>query len=112
MKKRLRKKKRVGEFTQYGFEVRVLFREGTSEREIDAFVDAWTDAVEARGLMYGGGTDERTMNVFVTRAARGSATEEDRAALGRFLEASSVVLAPGVGELVDAWRGRSPHRAR
>lgn len=55
MNKRLRKKKRVGEFTELGFELLGYIRPGISNDDIDAFVDRLIVVVEARRLGFGGG---------------------------------------------------------
>ena len=47
MKRRLRKKKRIGEFQELGFEVLADLRDGLSPIEFDAFLDRWISAVEA-----------------------------------------------------------------
>ena len=87
MKKRLRKKKHLGEFKELGFEVRGDLRPGLCGNDLEAFVDRLIDVVEARSLAFGGGAGrDDKLEGFVTRAGRGSATEEDRAALAAFLD--------------------------
>ena len=51
----------------------------------------------------GGGRDGK-FEGFVTRLGRGSATEEDRAALATFLKGDDAVVRHEVGALTDAWR--------
>ena len=102
MRRRLRKKKRLGEFTEFGFSVRAELTPGVDDSGIEAFVDRWIDAVEARGLGFGGGGGE-IFEGFVVRMGRGSATEPDREALSTFLAHDSVVLRHEVGMLIDAW---------
>jgi uncharacterized protein YggL (DUF469 family) len=70
MKKRLRKKKHLGEFREFGFAVR-----------------------------------DNKLDGFVTRAGRGSATEEDRAAMAAFLDGATEIARRDVGALRDAWHG-------
>ena len=55
MNKRLRKKKRVGEFKEFGFELLGDLRRGISDDDINAFVDRLIVVVEARKLGFGGG---------------------------------------------------------
>jgi uncharacterized protein YggL (DUF469 family) len=55
VRKLLRKKKHLGEFTELGFEVRGDFRPGLSGNDIEAFVDRLIGVVEARSLAFGGG---------------------------------------------------------
>lgn len=105
MNKRLRKKKRVGEFKDLGFEVLGELRPGTSDDDVDAFVDRLIVAVEARKLGFGGGgRRDGKFEGFVTRMGRGSATEDDRTALAAFLAGDVDVVRHEVGELKDAWR--------
>ena len=106
MKKRLRKKKHLGEFKELGFEVRGDLRPGLSGNDLEAFVDRLIDIVEARSLAFGGGAGrDDKLDGFVTRAGRGSATEEDRAALAAFLAADKEIARHEVGALRDAWHG-------
>lgn len=104
MNKRLRKKKRVGEFKELGFELRGNLRPAISDDEIEAFVDRLIDVVEARELAFGGGAGrDDKLDGFVTHMGRGSATEDDRAALAAFLKGDAAVVRHEVGGLRDAW---------
>jgi uncharacterized protein YggL (DUF469 family) len=92
VKKRLRKKKLLGEFKELGFEA------------LEAFVDRLIDIVGARSLAFGGGAGrDHKLDGFVTRAGRGRATEEDRAALAAFLAGDQESARHEVGALRDAW---------
>ena len=105
MKKRLRKKLHRGEFQELGFEVRVRFDAGLSEEAWFAFWDRMVDFVEARGLAFGGGGSLSDWSVFVDRPGRGSVAEEDRAALGEWLQAQPEVEEVALGDLIDAHYG-------
>lgn len=106
MNRRLRKKKRVGEFQELGFEVRAELRPGASDGDAEAFIERLIEVVEARELGFGGGVGrDDTFEGFVTRAGRGSATEDDRASLATFLEGDDAVTRHELGELRDAWHG-------
>jgi uncharacterized protein YggL (DUF469 family) len=52
VKKRLRKKKHLGEFKELGFEVRGDLSSGFSRDHIEAFVDRLIAVVEARSLAF------------------------------------------------------------
>jgi uncharacterized protein YggL (DUF469 family) len=107
MNMRLRKKKRVGEFKELGFELVGDLRPGISDDEIDAFVDRLIVAVEPRKLgLGGGGGREGKFEGFVTRfgRGRGSATEDDRTPLAAFLAGDVDLVRHEVGALKDAWR--------
>jgi uncharacterized protein YggL (DUF469 family) len=84
VKKRLRKKRHLGEFIELGFEISFRLAEGLLEARIDRFYDDFLEAVKARGLMCGGGCG-RTWQVFIARTRRQSATEEDRQAIREWL---------------------------
>ncbi len=57
MRRRLRKKKRLGDFIELGFVLRAELVPTLDDPGFDAFLDRWIDAVEARGLVFGGGED-------------------------------------------------------
>lgn len=104
MKRRLRKKKRVGEFQELGFEVIADLRVGLSPSEFDAFLERWICAVEGRQLTFGGGgANDGKFEGFVARAGRGNASDQDRAMLAAFLESDPAVIRHEVRELRDAW---------
>lgn len=106
MKRRIRKKKRIGEFRELGFEVLADLRDGLSPNEFDAFLDRWISVVESRQLAFGGGGGhDGKFEGFVARAGRGTASEEDRAMLAAFLEGDAAVNRHEVRELRDAWYG-------
>lgn len=106
MNKRLRKKKRVGEFQEFGFDLRGDLRPGLDDAEFDAFIHRLIDLAESRGLAFGGGAGRGGKLVgFVTRAGRGSATEADRAALTAFVVHDDAVVRREVGPLRDACYG-------
>jgi uncharacterized protein YggL (DUF469 family) len=86
MNRRLRKKKRMGEFKEFGFGLLCDLRPGLSIDDIDALVDRLIVVVEARKLGFGGscGCDDK-LEGFVTRMGRGSASEDERTALAAFL---------------------------
>lgn len=59
MKKRLRKKKHVGEFTEYGIEISIKFNSNIdSDQFLDDFIE---NAIERNGLLFGGGHDNITL---------------------------------------------------
>lgn len=103
MKRRLRKKKRLGEFRELGFEIRCELGASTFD-ERDAMLDRWIAFVESRGLGFGGGVREGLIDGFVIRLPRDSATEEDRAAVAAFLATEPLVLGCDVGRLRDTHR--------
>ena len=99
--RRLRKKLRIGEFREDGFELDFTFAQPLANDEKVDFIFKFLDeVVEPRDLSFGGGE-----NGYVTRAGRGSATDEDREAVRRWLQNSAMVTRVQVKPLEDAWYG-------
>ena len=103
MRKRLRKKLGLGEFQEFGFELRFRLDPALGEEEVDRFTDSFLlQGIEANDLMCGGKCG-REWDVFVTRARRGSLTDEQVAAVRAWLEAHPSVRDVHLAELQDAW---------
>ena len=99
--RRLRKKLRVGEFKEEGFEINFKFMAGlTNDEQLDILMKFITEAIESRNLSFGGGE-----NGFVTRTGRGSTTEEDRHAVSSWLLSCASIEQVRVNENEDAWYG-------
>jgi uncharacterized protein YggL (DUF469 family) len=106
MRKRLRKKLRLREFREYGFDVSYRLRDGFPTAEADDFLFRFLEhAIEANGLSCGGGGRPPDYEFCVTSARRGSPTEEQRAAVGAWLDGQSEVAQHSLGEFFDAWHG-------
>ena len=105
--RRLRKKLRIGEFREDGFEVEFKFAQPmTNDEKVDFLFKFIEEVIEARDLFFGGGESG-----YVTRSGRGSATDADREAVKRWLVASSVINCVEVKPLEDAWYGHAPSEA-
>ena len=103
MRKRLRKKLRLGEFSELGFELRLRLRADLSEADGETAIDDFIrDAVEARDLAVGGGYGE-IWNFFVTRIMPGSVNEDERAAVLSWLAADDRFTNVAASPLLDAW---------
>ena len=99
--RRLRKKLRIGEFKEAGFEINFKFKAGlTSEDRLDILMKFVTEAIESRNLSFGGGESG-----FITRTGRGSTTEEDRQAVNSWLLSCASIDQVRVNENEDAWYG-------
>lgn len=98
--RRLRKKLRIGEFQELGFEVEVKLKNSlTSEAEF-ALVEAFlVEIIEPRLLIFGGGVKAG----FIAFCKRGSASEKDREAIRNWLLSRPEVETVFIGPLVDAW---------
>lgn len=106
MRKRLRKKLRVGECKELGFSVDCQLVADISEEAFGLFIDAFIDqAIEANTLLFGGGGKRPCWGGFVTSAKRrGSANEADRTHVQDWLKGRSEVINSTVGPLMDAWK--------
>src|SRR4030042_1952877 len=106
MRKRLRKKLRRGEFTEYAFDVEYSLNEGLSSTAVDEFLDRFLEhAIESQNLSCGGGGQGMAWDFLVTKAGRGSPSEEQRNAVGACLAAQSEGRSYAVGQFGDAWHG-------
>ncbi len=106
MKRRLRKKKRLGEFKELGFEVRIELRAALDAPTHNALIERFIAAIEARKLAFGGGFgSDNTWSGFVSRYARGSATELDREAIRQWITNEPAIIGHELGPLRDAWYG-------
>ena len=108
MRRRLRKKRRLGEFRELGFAVVARLARDAADLEEETW-DFVARCVEPASLGFGGGWSERRMSGFVTRH-RGSASEADRALVERWLHTRAWVEAVATGPLVDAWHGSDRDR--
>jgi uncharacterized protein len=96
--RRLRKKLRVGEFRELGFELAMHFHANLAASADNAFWNAFiVECIEARGLAYGGAATG-----YATRAGRGSVSEEDREAVRAWLAQRPEVSSFELGALEDA----------
>jgi uncharacterized protein YggL (DUF469 family) len=85
VKKRLRKKRRLGEFREDCFELTFEISPALSDAEIDALTDTFIDMIESNGLQFGGGGN-RCWSGIVQGPYRGSATESERQTVIDWLE--------------------------
>lgn len=95
--RRLRKKLHVGEFQDFGLAYKASVKPGTNEV---VFVDALLDEViDPRGLEFGGWAT----GGFVSKAGRGSLTDDDRQALIQWLSKRPEVESVRMSGPLDAW---------
>ena len=104
MKRRLRKKKHLGEFQQMGFYLYLYLREEIAESISHMFKKALLEYVERifNAPPVGAFWQESYFELFICPAS-GSATEEDREWLGERLEMDINVEYYEIGDLIDAW---------
>lgn len=95
--RRLRKKLHVGEFQEFGFAFKAELKADARE---EVFVDALLEEViEPNNLEFGGWAT----GGFVTKAVRGTVSEEERQAVLNWLRARPELASARASELVDAW---------
>ena len=100
--KRLRKKLRVDEFKELGFDVAWQLNDGISGDELDAFIDKFFDEViQANGLGLGGEGDSLWHGLICTQKL-GSCTDKNRMAVEKWLNDNGATSV-AISELYDVW---------
>jgi uncharacterized protein YggL (DUF469 family) len=102
MNKRIRKKHRVGEYTEWGFAATFTLADHVTGAGVHEFLERLTaEVLEPRGLQCGGGGD-RGWELFVFKPEGQSASEEDRAAVSGWLTGRAELIEVTVSPLTDA----------
>jgi uncharacterized protein YggL (DUF469 family) len=112
LNQRQRKKLRVGEFTEYVFDVELTFRESVDEDAHSALIDDLFGFIEERGMIgggFGGRFPLTATSGVITTLERGSPGEDDREAVEQWLRARPEVADVRVHALVDGWHGATQH---
>jgi uncharacterized protein YggL (DUF469 family) len=106
MKKRLRKKFRTGEFTDYEFEVGFKMASPAGEAAVSGMLDAFLDHIESQGLSGGGSwSNDGDFSFYVSsRRDRGLVTEGHRQSVEAWLSGNPAVTGVTVSPLLDAHR--------
>jgi uncharacterized protein YggL (DUF469 family) len=100
--RRLRKKLRVDEFQELGFDVAWKFKEGITMEEMDTFIDKFFDEViEPNALGFGGEGDVLWHGLVCTQNI-GKCTEENRKAVEQWLTDNGA-MSVSVSALYDVW---------
>lgn len=107
MRKRLRKKKRVGEFQEFGFKTGFRFSDQLTIKARNNLLDRFIeDAIEKNDLQYGGGGDGNEWNGFVAlNKPRGSTLERHQQAVENWFIHESEVEEYYLTDMIDAWYG-------
>ncbi|MBI2876649.1 MAG: DUF469 family protein [Candidatus Tectomicrobia bacterium] len=110
MRKRLRKKLRLGEFQELMFALRLRLAP-MGLKELDAFLETFlTECMEANGLGFNGSWGEEAEG-FVMHLGRGPLTEENRDQVVTWFRGRGEVVEVEAGPLVDAWYGPEEGRS-
>ena len=105
MKKRLRKKLRVGEFREFYFSVSFTIAPALPDDDRYAVLDELLEMIEGNGLQFGGGGHEDWQGV-VTLDKRGSVTEQHRMEVRQWLDGHPQISDVVVNEITDNWDDR------
>lgn len=107
MKKRLRKKKRVGEFQEFGFAAGFRFSNELDGKTRNDLIDRFiAQAIENNGLQFGGGGgDSEWVGFIALNKKRGSTSNNQREAVKQWFIQESEVLEYYVNPMIDAWYG-------
>ena len=100
MRKRLRKKKHVGEFREWGVEFDSTLKPGV---DFDVFLEEFLiDCIESRGLIFGGGGGGTKLRGFV-ELGRGDKHLANLAHVAAWFANSASIENYSIGEPVDVW---------
>lgn len=103
LKKRLRKKYHVGEYTEYGFNL-IIHTEKLNEDDLIELYDTLFQEIEKRNMYAGGGGDEFKVELAVTSESyRYPVTIEKAKELSDFVLTLKGVKNVYYSPLVDAW---------
>lgn len=102
MRKRLRKKKHLGEFKQMGFSFRLLFDPPLEDDEYWGLFRKFGKWLFGRGFVFGGSFGSTEWGGHIDPYSNNSATEQDRQAVREWWEAQDQPPQTGVGGLQDA----------
>jgi uncharacterized protein YggL (DUF469 family) len=103
MKRRLRKKKHLGEFAEWGRQL-VVTRDRIEG--FDEFLDAFIlEAIEANGFSCGGGGCEDTLDVVIDLGRMADGAEAGLRRIMAWLDARYDVKDYRLGALFDLWHG-------
>ncbi|MBA5636066.1 YggL family protein [Duganella sp. LX20W] len=102
--RRQRKKKHLGEFQEFGFQVDADISGPMNEADRDSFVDQFLlELIEANGLGFGGGINNTFSGYIVAMKANVKIDETHRELVRAWLERQSMLKNVVIGPLQDAW---------
>ena len=103
MKKRLRKKKHLGEFVEWGVPVAIARKQ---KDDFDSFLDDFIEqAIEGNGCYFGGGGKEDRLEGVIELGKTCDGPEERLKKIMSWLEARQDVQKYVIGKVVDLWYG-------
>ena len=102
MRKRLRKKKHLGEFKVYG--IPVYIKRNAEEKNIDKFLDDFIDVIEKNKCFCAGHGDKNKYEMFI-ELGRKDVMEEALENITSYLNDQSDIEEYSFGEITDAHYG-------
>ena len=95
------KKLRWGEFQEFGFSVELRTPSTLSTNDGNSLLDSLIEMIEQNSLLFGGGGLD-DWHGFVALNSRGTATEQHRQVVHRWLDGHPQIEDAVIGQLVDA----------
>lgn len=103
MKKRLRKKKHLGEYQFFGVEILIQLK---SKEGYDRFQNCFiTEAIEGNGCFFGGGGTDDKIEGFIELGRVSDVPELRLNSIVQWLDSNNNVSVYKIGRLTDAWHG-------
>ncbi len=108
LNRRQRKKLRVGEFQEMGFEFELVLAAPMDDAAFEGFFDAFYEQIKSLGLSASLGWGPAPIvqtSAFITAFDDGTVTPALRETMAAWLQARPEAGQLRVGELIDAWHG-------
>jgi uncharacterized protein len=103
MKKRLRKKRHLGEFIEWGVPIAIM---RTHKNDFDSFLDDFIEqAIERNGLYFGGGGKEDNLDGIIELGKTSDNPEERLKKIPEWLASRKDIESYIIGEMLDLWHG-------
>lgn len=100
----MRKKLRVGEFQEFGFQVEVKFKLNLSESVSNKFYSDFIAVIEENKLAFGGGSSHESLYGFVSGWEKyRSPTDAQKDKIENWLNGKTEIAEFKVGNFKDAW---------
>lgn len=122
MNKRLRKKKRLGEFDWQSFDVKVVYKAGMTMEASCRAEDEFLELIESMNLCGGGGCNTSGFGLYLSKHIPGRrrphsgypthreahCTENDRRRIEMWLQTKPYVGTMTIGPLESGWHSKDP----
>jgi uncharacterized protein len=111
MKKRLRKKRHMGEFAVFGVSLRASLSPGLTDDGFETFLDAFiAEAIESNGLLFSGGGSPTTgwSGVIDPGTSVGRIAEAALDAVRNWMSARAEIDSVEISAPWDLWYGKDP----